>query len=178
MTQYYCDLWRYNNFVAPVSVQNKMNKAKLDWLVELTQTLAIWINKDKKLTDGELILAWTNLGAIVECWLKFFFCVFYEDYKRSAFAINYKGKFIEPNSSNFDSLIANNIGILWDNEEDCEHQWVKEVQHNRNAIHAFNPREIGDEASFLEGILKLEVFVDHVTAHFPPIEDYLDCFEH
>jgi len=55
----------------------------LDWMSQLTQCLSIWIDKGLDMTDGELILARTNLGSIVECWLKFFYYVYYDDYQKN-----------------------------------------------------------------------------------------------
>ena len=35
------------------------------------------------MTKGELVLARVNIGAIVESWLKFFYCIYYHDYIES-----------------------------------------------------------------------------------------------
>ena len=71
------------------------------------------------MTDGELILAWTNLGALVECWLRFFYCVYYEDYMKNP-KLGKKGKPLEPDDKamSFDYLIQYSKGILWDNLQD------------------------------------------------------------
>lgn len=54
------------------------------------------INKGKDLKDGELILARTNMGAIVESWLKFFYCVYYEEYQLNHIK-NEHNRMIQPN---------------------------------------------------------------------------------
>ena len=61
---------------------------------ELTDTLKIWIDKGSTMTEGELILARTNMGALVESWIKFFYCVYYEDYMKIPLTQNKKGKTI------------------------------------------------------------------------------------
>ena len=60
-------IWKKSRGIAPDSVANKMDEAMLHWMTELTSTLSIWMDKNITLTDGELILARTNLGALVEC---------------------------------------------------------------------------------------------------------------
>ena len=67
----------------------------LNWQSELTQPLEIWISKGLSMTEGELILARANLGAVVESWLKFFYCVYYDDYCNDPIT-NSKGKMVEP----------------------------------------------------------------------------------
>lgn len=76
-------IWKKTHGIAPDKVGIKMDAAMLKWLVELTDCLNIWIEKGLQMTEGELILARTNLGAIVESWLKFFYSVYYEDYLKN-----------------------------------------------------------------------------------------------
>ena len=64
--------WSETCGLAPEGVTDKFDAAMLNWMNDLTDSLDIWIAKSLDMTDGELILAWTNLGALVECWLRFF----------------------------------------------------------------------------------------------------------
>lgn len=73
-------LWKNVHGIAPDNAAKKLDIAMLDWQSELTKTLKIWIDKGLDMTVGELILARANLGAVVESWLRFFYCVFYDDY--------------------------------------------------------------------------------------------------
>lgn len=73
-------LWKNVHGIATEATAQKLDIAMLDWMSSLTDALQIWIDKGCSMTDGELILARTNLGALVESWLKLFYCVFYEDY--------------------------------------------------------------------------------------------------
>ena len=127
------------------------------------------------MTDGELILARTNLGALVESWLKLFYCVFYEDYLRNP-RKDKKGLTIEPETMSFDDLKNFSIGILWEDRQDKEYLWVDKVQHYRNAIHSFKWREIGTPAEFIDDVSIFCDFVDNILNHFPPIEDYVDVY--
>jgi len=73
----------------------------LEWMESLANALGLW---NRKLTDGELILAWTNIGAIVECLMKLFLSIYYEDYKKDIDAIKKKRLLIEPDSLNLKNL--------------------------------------------------------------------------
>lgn len=168
-------LWKNSRGLVPDSVANKMEKAMLHWITELTNALEIWINKNDTLTDGELILARTNIGALTECWLKFFYCAFYEDYLKNPKTKN-NGTIIEPTKMSFEDLKKFSIGKLWGDEQDSMYQWVDKVQHQRNSIHAFNNRDIGTSQEFIEDIDVFYEFIELIKNHLPPIEDYMDCY--
>ena len=76
-------IWKDIHGIATEATAQKLDIAMLDWMSSLTDSLQIWIDKGYFMTDGELILARTNLGTLVESWLKLFYCVFYEDYLRN-----------------------------------------------------------------------------------------------
>lgn len=88
------------------------------------------------MTEGELILAWTNLGTIMESWLKIFYCVYYEDYLKNP-KKDKKNKIAEPDDMTIESLKSYSIGILWNNKKSEWYCWVEKVQQRRNAIHSF-----------------------------------------
>lgn len=85
LTKDITDSWSESRGIAPDSVADKVDTAMFDWMNDLTGTLGIWIDKGLDMTDGELILAHANLGSLVECWLRFFYCAFYEDYVRNPY---------------------------------------------------------------------------------------------
>ena len=164
-------LWKKSRGFAPDSVADKMDAAMLHWITELTNALEIWIQKGQSLTDGELILARTNLGAITESWLKFFYCVYYEDYLKNP--LKKKGTVVEPDKMSFEDLKNFGVGIMWDDNKDMRYLWVDKIQHQRNSIHAFNYRDIGTPNEFLDDVNKLFEFVKQIETQLPPIEDYL-----
>ncbi|SHJ36436.1 hypothetical protein [Parasporobacterium paucivorans] len=168
-------IWKEARGIAPDSAADKLDDAMLEWQSELTKALIIWIDKSLTMTTGELILARANLGAVVESWLKFFYCVYYEDYCKSPIT-NKKGKMIEPEKASFDNLKDFSSGKLWNDENSPEYAWVNSVQHKRNAIHSFRYRDIGTPLEFLDDIDHLYDFVDNVLSHFPPLEDYIESY--
>ena len=104
-------IWKNVHDIAPDKVAIKMDAAMLRWLVELTDCLNVWIQKGQQMTEGELILARTNLGAIMESWLKFFYCVFYEEYLKNP-NVNIKKNIIEPDNMTIEKLKMYSTGIL------------------------------------------------------------------
>ena len=168
-------IWKDIHGIATEATAQKLDIAMLDWMSSLTDALQIWIDKGYCMTEGELILARTNLGALVESWLKLFYCVFYEDYLRNPHT-DRKGVMVEPETMSFETLKSFSVGKLWDDRQDAEYLWVDKVQRYRNAIHSFKWREIGTPAEFIDDISTFCVFVDNITNHFPPIEDYIDIF--
>ena len=173
--------WRMSRGIAPDTVANKMDLAMFDWMCELTDALEIWINKGCSMSDGELILARTNLGSLVEFWLRFFYCVYYEDYIKNPFAK--KGKVLDPDDRDmsFEYLKQHSLGILWDDTQDPVCQWVEKIQHYRNAIHSFRFRAIGTPNDFLFDIEKYLEFIEMIIGRLPPIEEYRiellsDCY--
>ena len=167
-------IWKNIHGIATDATAKKLDIAMLDWMSSLTDALQIWIEKGYSMSDGELILARTNLGALVESWLKLFYCVFYEDYLRNP-KTNKKG-IVEPETMKFEDLKNFSVGILWDDRQNEEYIWVAKVQDQRNAIHSFKWREIGTAAELLADIDTFCDFVDNILSHFPPIEDYIDTY--
>lgn len=158
------NFWSNPTGWASDSVSDILIVSRLDWLENLTDSLTIWIERSYSLTDGELLLACANLGALVEGWLKLFYCVYHEDYEKSP--IKNKDKVIAPNNLRFETLKQFSRGILWD-EGSIWDSWIEKVQHKRNAIHAFNTKDIGSPTEFLEDINRFWEFISMVDSRLP-----------
>ena len=169
-------IWKDVHGIAPDNAAKKLDIAMLDWQSELTKTLKIWIDKGLNMTVGELILARANLGAVVESWLRFFYCVFYDDYINQPMK-NKKGQILEPEKDmRFEDLKKFSTGILWDDENTKDYIWVDSIQKKRNAIHSFTYKDIGTPLDFLLDVDYLCEFVDMILNHLPPVEDYIECY--
>src|SRR5579859_1182306 len=79
------DFWGNANGWAPTDSANLLSRSRLDWQVSLSESLGHWTGR-KKISDGDLILAWANLGSLVEGTMKLFLSVYYEDYKKDLHA--------------------------------------------------------------------------------------------
>lgn len=162
--------WKNAEGWAPPSATAKLNAARLDWLEDLTESLNIWNEKSLSLSNGELLLAWANLGALVEGWLKLFYCIYYENYINEP--IVRRGAIIEPNDLSFENLKQFSREKLWAQGSNWD-KWVDYIQYKRNAIHAFNTRDIGTPFDFLDSLEQFKKFIEIIDERIPyPDGDY------
>jgi len=175
LTNNFIVLWQHIDGIAPPSVEEKFAKAMLKWLGCLTDTLDLWINKVDNMTEGELILARVNLGALVECWLKMFYCAYYEDYLKEPLQKKKKGKniVVEPEKLSFEQLKQFGIDKLYKKNSD-RYNWINSVQDKRNAVHLLKYREIGTPTLFVNDVIEYCTFVNDMYSSFPSIEDCID----
>lgn len=136
--------WSASRGWAPDEAAELMSKSRLDWQVELSETLNLWSFDDIK--SGQLILAWANLGALIEGTLKLFLAVYYKDYQGDADNFKSKGKLIEPDSLALEKLkqFFKKKSLL----DDEQISQIELVQRRRNAIHAFKDRPIGTKTEY------------------------------
>lgn len=169
LTRKTMDEWEEPFGWSPNSAAEKLTEAMKPWMIQLSDCLRIWVAKDLELTDGELILAKTNLGALIECWLKFFYCVYYEDYLINP--VKKRGVTMDPSRLTLEDIKIFSRGKLWEQGDDWD-RWVERIQHQRNAIHAFNHRDIGDALEFCNDCKKFYCFIKKIIKHLPesPVE--------
>ena len=151
---------------APEDAANLLSKSRLDWQVSLSKTLHLWIDRDP-MTNGELILAWANLGALLEGTLKLFFSIYYLDFEADIEALKGAGAYDrkkkthkEPDGLTLDPLrkyvVQKKIFV--------EHQEMLQlVQSRRNSIHAYKDRDLGTVTEFrdsVRGYMKFLIDVD------------------
>jgi len=139
---------------APESAANLMNKSRLDWQVSLSKCLNLWTSEEsRKLGDGVLILAWTNLGSLIEGSLKLFLAVFYDDYKKDLEAVTDRNdNIIDPDTLGLEKLrqfFNRKNTMLWSKEWN---DFVLKIQGYRNSIHAFKNRKIGTFDEFEDSV--------------------------
>jgi hypothetical protein len=152
---------------APIEAAELLSKSRLDWQVSLSHCLRSWLEPGKGDRQiGELILAWVNLGSLVEGTLMLFLSVHYTDYKASLSAM--KTRMAEPDTLMLDRLrqfVKDNVWTDTDGRKWV--QWISQVQQRRNAIHAFRNRPLGSHAEFLEAVRNYLAFLRFVDYHFP-----------
>lgn len=74
--------WSKSDGWAPVAAAGLLGKSRLDWQASLSGSLRLWMREPSNaLTPAELILAWANLGSLVEGTIKTLLSVWYETYK-------------------------------------------------------------------------------------------------
>jgi hypothetical protein len=119
--------------------------------------------------DGHLILAWANLGTLIEGTLKLYLSVWYRDYKKDA--VIRKGKLIGPDDLQLEMLRQIFYkNRLWDNGWDA---WAKKVQQRRNSIHAYKNRDIGTFQEYYSDLRRYLEFLWQIDAVLPYPDEYL-----
>lgn len=133
------DFWKSAHGWAPVEAAGLLSKSMLEWQASLSTSLRRWVSAA---SDGDLILAWANLGALVEGQLMLFLSVYYNDYSVDADAIRKEGRLTDPDSSTLEPLRQFFVKRIWTVGSDWN-SYIIRIQKRRNAIHAFRTRDIG-----------------------------------
>ncbi|SIT90600.1 hypothetical protein [Edaphobacillus lindanitolerans] len=165
--------WSKSQGWAPIDAANLLSKSRLDWLVSLSHSLYKWESDPSEEAEyGDLILAWANLGALVEGSMKFFLSVYYEDYKNDKNAIILWGKQIDPDGAMFGKLKEFFKNSVWlDHERKEKNDWLSEIQQKRNAIHAYRERTIDDFISFRKQVKNYLSFLIGLLRRVPYPDD-------
>jgi hypothetical protein len=157
---------------APNNAADLLSISKLDWQVSLSKCLNIWLNKNDNDDDsGSLILAWANLGSLVEGTLKLVLCVYYDDYRNDTEAIfdidkkKNEKKLKEPDILELEKLRQffvkkQLVDKTWNN-------WILQIQQYRNAIHAYKNRDIGTWKEFYQDVRKYFEFLQLMNSLLP-----------
>ena len=144
LNEWLCEFWSHSHGWAPGEAADLMSKSRLDRQVSLSRCLNIWIVDEMlKHEEGALILAWSNLGSLIEGTLKLYLAAFYNDYKQADID-HFKDK--KDEMADPDGLTLEKLRVFFNKVNLWSKDWnnyVSKVQQHRNAIHAFKDREIG-----------------------------------
>jgi len=156
--------WSNAHGWAPSDAAELLARSRLDWQVSLSHCLKSWLaSSTAEDRDGRLILAWVNLGCLVEGSLKFFLSVYEADYSK---APRTRGQRKEPCDIEVLRLEDTRQYFkqhIWTDSQKHWTCWIEKIQHRRNAVHAYKNRDIGtfDEfftelATYLDFLIELE----------------------
>jgi hypothetical protein len=157
------DFWKHSRGWAPAETSDLLDKSMLECQSSLASSLARWVGAN---SPGDLILAWANLGALVEGHLKLFLCVYYNDYRSDVAAILRKGKLADPDGCGLELLRNFFAKRIWDVGTNWN-SYVHLVQQRRNAIHAFKHRNIGTFVEWQKNLRLHLSFIRDVSGRFP-----------
>jgi hypothetical protein len=153
--------WSNHGGWAPPATADILDRAQLDWLWSLSMSLHHW-NRD--LSSGDLILAWANIGAIVEGYLKLFLSIYAHDYSNAP--LLRRDRPIDQDVILLEALRVYFSKHVLAPAEDWD-TWISFVQSKRNAIHAFRSRDIGDTKTLHAQIPILLKFVRDLDSRLP-----------
>ena len=161
------DFWKNHSVRwAPAEASEILTRSMLDWQISLAENLRAWLQGR---SEGQLILAWANLGALVEGLLKLILCVYYKDYVKDDAALrNRQGELQDP-----DGLMLNDLRIfmtkkVWTEQEKAAWDWwVLKIQQRRNTIHAYKKRELGSFEEWRGDLRAHLVFIREMNGRLP-----------
>ena len=166
------DFWTNAKGWAPIEAANLLNKSRLDWQISLSNCLYIWEEDSRKDVDGRLILAWANLGSLVEGTMKLFLSVYYNTYKKDIGVIkSKKGNIVDPDICKLERLRQFFNKRVWKNKEKDWDNWILHIQQRRNAIHAYKNRELGNFDEFFTDVGKYLFFLRNINDRLPYPDD-------
>jgi len=169
------EFWSSAKGWAPIEAAQLLTTSRLDWQVSLSHSLRLWFSPSPdNEKDALLILAWTNLGSLVEGTLKLFLSVWYESYKTSAASLTRRnGKRIDPDELQLEQLRVFFKKEVWTNDDSWD-AWILIIQKRRNAIHAYKDRELGTLKEFEDMVRTYFLFLSNINERLPyPDEDYM-----
>jgi hypothetical protein len=162
--------WTKADGWAPIEAAELLSKSRLDWQVSLSICLKIWASEPLPDDEnGRLILAWANLGSLVEGTMKLLLSVFYKNYKKDVEAIKKKGKLMEPNGLQLESMRQFFRKRIYGEEWNI---WIQHIQQRRNAIHAYKNRDIGTFTEFFDDVRRYLEFIRYINSRLP-YPDYM-----
>jgi hypothetical protein len=168
-----CRLWHDGGW-APVDAANLLRKSRLDRLVSLSRKLRLWLPGSTEEDEGGLILAWANLGALVEGTLKWFLCVFEGDYSSDR-VVTEQGRELDPDELWFIRLCRFFRDHVWIADgPDGRYAWCDKIRRRRNGIHAFDDRDIGTWEEFYQDIERYRELIKELEGAVPepPVYPY------
>lgn len=154
---------------APVEAAELLSKSRLDWQVSLSKSLVLWVNELPKGEDATLILAWANLGSLVEGTLKLFLSAWHKSHKDEVDELKKNVK--NPDKMTLGPIREFYKQTIWDSEWN---EWVSHIQQRRNAIHAFRNRDIGTPVEFLNDVRRYLYLLRYINFRLPyPGDEYI-----
>jgi hypothetical protein len=160
------DFWQYDSKGwAPTDVSEILGKSKLEWQSSLAKAIRIWLSGD---SEGELILAWANLGALVEGLLKLFLCVYLHDYRKAERVWTGNGQLKTPDGEilyNIQKFFADEV---WNSSQKADWDpWIEHIRKRRNSIHAFKSQDLGSFDEWKKDLRIHLMFIRELNAQMP-----------
>jgi hypothetical protein len=159
--------WSQADGWAPNNAADLLSISKLDWQVSLSNCLNIWVESRDNDDSGSLILAWTNLGSLVEGTLKLVLCVYYDEYRSDPEAVYERNntRLKEPDVLELDKL--RQFFAKKEIIDERWNDWILHIQQQRNAIHAYKNRAIGNWNEFYLDVRNYYEFLQLMNNNLP-----------
>ncbi|MBX9677527.1 MAG: hypothetical protein K2X38_02105 [Gemmataceae bacterium] len=160
---------------SPRETAELLESSRMDRLVSLSRSLRLWAEPcAEEDREGRLILAWANLGILVEGTMTWFLCVFESDYAKQPMKAK-AGFDLRPNRLRFEEMCRFFSEHVWIDSQRAEwDDWLANVRNFRNAVHAFNHRHIGDWNDWQDAVVRYHDFIGELDGRvpYPEARDY------
>ena len=172
------NFWSNPKGWAPARAAKLLATSRLDWQASLSSTLRIWIKKlQNQPSSGELILAWANLGSLLEGTMKTLLVVYYEDYIKDETNIKKASAFNKKKNlpHDPDRLGLEQLKIYFKEQKlltDDELDLVDLIQGYRNVVHAFKDSPLGSATDFHITLRRYLSFLEGVNGRLPYPHNY------
>lgn len=159
---------------APDEVRELLCKSRLDRQVGLARCLKLWIEPlDESTDDAKIILAWTNLGAIVEGSLMLFLTVHLHDYMNNPLRRNSAERMpAELILKEISDFFCRYVWANHENKIEIWKPWLDKLRANRNGIHAFAERTVDGRSEFADALIMFRKLLVDLENHIPYPEEY------
>lgn len=185
--------WLDSRGWAPDRAANLLARSRLDRLCSLAESLRLWFRSRIRAEeqDGNLILAWANLGALLEGSMKFFLSIWIVPYleRISSLDESDEARFLRSLRNHDDGSPREPDGLMleklrqffnkevWKETVDRNwSDWVCSVAQCRNAIHAYQDRDIASLEQFEAYVRMYARFLTQfISARLPePPDRFID----
>ena len=188
------DFWSDHHGWAPERAAEILSRARLDRQVSLSKCLSIWFEplpelapkprpypwqapdtqaEDLGHSDGRLILAWANLGSLVEGTMKFGLSVFADDYDVTPLTRGKEKTPLDPDVLELEYLKQFYNQHFWTKRQKPRwNKFVELVQKRRNAIHSYRHHDIGNWREFYVAVKNYLVFLSAIEGRVPYPDDW------
>jgi hypothetical protein len=188
LTEQLVKFWGNSHGWAPLETWYLLSKSRLDRQASISRQLRLFVDA-KNQESGYVILAWSTIGSLTEGLLKLFLAVHYKTYQVHTLVDEIKrivkgkkGNAIDPDGLMLEKLrqffakrvFPADASGQWKASGELNWlMWIEKIQSRRNAIHAFQDREIGDIQEFHSEMQNYLIFLRKIAYALPyPDEVY------
>lgn len=166
--------WENAHGWAPDGAAAMLASARLELMPSLAAALHKW-TPENTMTDGELILAWANLGSLMESSLRLFLAVYLNDFLadhetvKSLDAVHKKGEkkgtIHDPTEISLEKM--RQYFAKKDLLPPKDLSAVAFIQGQRNAIHSFSKKDIESATTFLVHVIRFRRLIAFIGLGLP-----------
>jgi hypothetical protein len=172
ISEKWADFWPKSHGWAPPIAADLMKQELMDRQLEMARALKNWpkrlLGKDNQ---GELILAWANLGSVIEGALKLYMCVFYADWLRDTDAPTKNNGDIKktPDGSKAGATFEEIIQFVTKKSlfKEGEIDFIRLVQKQRNLIHPLKAGIVANRSAFDEAVIHTAALHNDIELRLP-----------